>query len=294
MTSPSDVDAALYLAEQKNILFATFGDMLRVPGSRGESLQRKRASGADVRVIASAADCLELARSNPGKEVAMMGIGFETTSPTVAATVEASRRQGITNFSVFSVHKTVPPVLRALIACPDIKIDGFICPGHVSTIIGSDAYSMIPEAGMAAVITGFEPVDILEGIWMILEQVARGRMEVAVQYSRGVRPQGNARALELMHRVFQASAAEWRGIGKIEGSGLAFRGLYSGFDAREKYAIPDFDATEPAGCKCGDVLRGIMTPERCPLFRTTCSPGNPVGPCMVSTEGTCAAYFKFY
>ncbi len=294
VTSARDVDIALYLAGNERVVFATFGDMLRVPGSRGDSLQKKRAAGADVRVVASAAECIDLAQSLPNREIIMMGIGFETTTPTVAFTIETCRRKGINNFSVFSVHKTVPPAVSALITDQSLNIDGFICPGHVSTMIGSEAYRMIPAAGCAAVITGFEPVDIMEGIWMILEQIAQDEFAVAIQYSRGVKPAGNVRAMELVKSVFQADNVEWRGIGIIPDSGLVLRAAYEAYDPRKKFTIPDIDPVEPQGCGCGDILRGIKTPEQCPLFRKICTPLNPVGPCMVSSEGSCSAHYKYY
>ncbi len=293
VTSAKDVDTALYLAGREDVIFATFGDMLRVPGAGGESLQKKRAAGADIRIISSALECGAIAKGAPGKEVILMGIGFETTAPTIAAALETFRLKGIGNISLFSTHKTVPPALRALIADPQLQIDGFLCPGHVSSMTGSEAYRMIPEAGKAAVITGFEPVDILQGILMILQQIESGQMDVAIQYTRGVKPRGNRRAMEMLDRVFYAVDAEWRGIGVIPGSGLALRDDYSQFDVFNRCAVPDIVSKDIAGCGCGDILKGVKTPEQCPLFRTVCSPVNPIGPCMVSSEGTCAAYFKF-
>jgi hydrogenase expression/formation protein HypD len=268
--------------------------MLRVPGTNGDSLQKKRAAGADVRVVASADECIELAQSNPQKEVIMMGIGFETTAPTIASTVESCRKKGIKNFSVFSVHKIVPPALRALIADPLLNIDGFLCPGHVSTMIGSDAYKMITEANRAAVITGFEPVDIMEGIWMILSQIESGKKEVAIQYSRGVRPEGNIRAMNFMKSMFQTATVEWRGLGPIPDSGLIFNGEYTAFDTLSRFHIPDIKLVEIKGCGCGDILRGIKAPQDCPLFKKLCTPMNPIGPCMVSAEGTCSTHYKYY
>lgn len=293
VTSARDVDIALHLAGQKDVVFATFGDMLRVPGSGNESLQKKRAEGADIRVISSAGECVDIAQSCPQKEVVLMGIGFETTIPTVAVTMEKCRKKGIGNFSVFSVHKIVPPAIRALIADPALNIDGFICPGHVSTIIGSRAYAMIPQAGCAAVITGFEPVDIMEGIWMLLAQIAEKRFEVAIEYCRGVKAEGNTRARELIDSVFRKQDVEWRGIGTIPQSGLALNDSYAGFDARTKFVLPDIKAAEIAGCGCGDILRGVKIPSECPLFKKICTPVNPVGPCMVSAEGSCATYYKY-
>jgi hydrogenase expression/formation protein HypD len=294
VTSARDVDIALYLACQKDIIFATFGDMLRVPGSDGDSLQKKRAAGADVRIVASADECIGLAQKFPQKEVVMMGIGFETTTPTIAATVEGCRKKCIQNFSVFSVHKIVPPAINALIADPELNIDGFICPGHVSTMIGSSAYQMIPAAGRAAVITGFEPADIMEGLWMILEQIADKKYEVAIQYSRGVKPEGNVRAMELINKIFKTETVEWRGIGFIPGSGLVFREAYAAYDTQAKFAIPEIKSAELKGCGCGDILRGIKSPEQCALFKKVCTPLNPIGPCMVSSEGTCSTYYKYH
>jgi hydrogenase expression/formation protein HypD len=294
VTSIHDVDKALYLAGLKSVIFATFGDMLRVPGTNGASLQKSRAAGADVRVVSSAADCIDLAEGSRAKEVIMMGIGFETTAPTIASVIDLCREKEIKNFSVFSVHKIVPPAVKALIEDPALNIDGFICPGHVSTIIGTDPYAIIPEAGRAAVITGFEPVDILEGILMILGQIADGRKEVAIQYVRGVKPEGNPRAREVMYKVFRTGNAEWRGLGKIPASGLNLRDEYKVFDALEKFDIPPIHSEEIKGCGCGEILKGIRLPDQCPLFRKTCTPTNPIGPCMVSSEGTCAAYYKYH
>ena len=294
VTSSRDVDIALYLAGMQNTIFATFGDMLRVPGTNSDSLQKKRATGADVRIVSSADECIALAKSNPQKEVIMMGIGFETTAPTIAATVESCRKKGIKNFSVFSVHKIVPPALVALLADPLLNIDGFLCPGHVSTMIGSDAYKMITDAKRVAVITGFEPVDIMEGIWMMLTQIESGKKEVSIQYSRGVKPEGNIRAMQFLQSMFIKANSEWRGLGTIPDSGLVFNDAYAAFDTLKKFKIPDIQSEEIKGCGCGDILRGIKTPEECPLFKELCTPANPIGPCMVSSEGTCSTHYKYY
>ncbi len=294
VTSARDVDIALHLSRQDKVIFATFGDMLRVPGSNGDSLQRQRAEGSDVRVVSSSDECIELAQNFPQKEIIMMGIGFETTTPTVAVTVDRCRKKRIENFSVFSVHKVVPPAIEALIADPGLNIDGFLCPGHVSTMIGSNAYSMIPEAGCAAVITGFEPVDILEGIWMILEQIANNKFEVAIQYSRGVKPEGNVRAMDLVQSLFKTDTVEWRGIGPIPESGLVFRDVYAAYDTLKKFSVPDIQSVDVKGCGCGDILRGIKSPDQCALFRKVCTPANPIGPCMVSSEGSCSTYYKYH
>jgi hydrogenase expression/formation protein HypD len=293
VTSIRDVDAALHLAGREKVVFATFGDMMRVPGTGGENLQRLRASGADIRVISSAMDGITLAEAVGNREVIFMGIGFETTAPTVASMVRTARQRGIANLSVFSVHKVIPPTLRALIADPALELNGFLCPGHVSMVIGSGAYAMLPESGQAAVIAGFEPIDVLEGILMLLEQIESGKPEVAIQYSRAVRPAGNPRAMVLMDEVFEPGDAEWRGLGKIGQSGLFIRPTYSEFDARKRFPIPELDSEEIPGCACGDILRGVKEPADCPLFRRLCTPANPVGPCMVSSEGTCAARYRY-
>lgn len=293
VTSARDVDIALYLASLPNVIFATFGDMLRVPGTGGNSLQKKRAEGCDVRVVSSADDCIGIALSHPQKEIIMMGIGFETTAPTIAAVINSCRRKNIRNFSTFSVHKIVPPAISALLADPLLNIDGFLCPGHVSTMIGALAYQMIPDAKRAAVITGFEPVDILEGVWMLLQQIGSKNTEVAIQYSRGVRPEGNLRAMNLLQSVFETADAQWRGLGTIPQSGLVFRKEFSTFDTLRKFPVPDVQAGDIPGCGCGDILRGIKLPHDCPLFRKVCTPINPVGPCMVSSEGTCSTYYKY-
>ncbi|MEN6420643.1 MAG: hydrogenase formation protein HypD [Smithella sp.] len=294
VTSSRDVDIALYLAGLDHVVFATFGDMLRVPGTGGKSLQKKRAAGADVRVVSSADECIALSLNDPQKEFIMMGIGYETTAPTIAAVIASCRKKDIRNFSVFSVHKIVPPAINTLLTDPLLNIDGFLCPGHVSTMIGAAAYQMIPDGGRAAVITGFEPVDILEGVWMLLKQIDSGRMEVAIQYSRGVKPEGNMRAMNLLHSVFETNDAEWRGLGTIPASGLALRGDFESFDTLNKFSLPDIKSGDISGCGCGDILRGIKLPGDCPLFKKVCTPVNPIGPCMVSSEGTCSTYYKYY
>ncbi len=293
VTSIRDVDRALYLAGLPGVIFATFGDMLRVPGTGGESLQRLRAAGADVRVISSAADAVRFAAETPGKELILMGIGFETTTPTVAAAILGARRKGVGNFSVYSVNKTVPQAIGALIEDPELKIDGFLCPGHVSIVTGVDAYEMIPKAGRAAVITGFEPADVLEGILMILRQITEGRFEVSIQYARGPKAGGNLKAREVMAEVFEPCDADWRGLGVIPGSGLCIRREFEGFDALKRFSLPEIRSVEFRGCRCGEILRGVMAPAECQLFMKACTPSNPVGPCMVSSEGTCAAYYKY-
>jgi hydrogenase expression/formation protein HypD len=294
VTSAQDVDIALFLARLPNVVFATYGDMLRVPGSKGASLQKLRAAGADIRVIISAADCISLAEANEDKEIIFMGIGFETTSPTLAAIVRENKGRKIKNFSVFSVHKVIPPAIKALIDDPALNIDGFLCPGHVSVIIGARPYQIIVEADRAAVITGFEPVDVFEGIFMILNQIKDNKKTVAIQYKRVVKPEGNPRAMSILHDVFYEDAASWRGLGMIPGTGLFFRDEYMEFDALRRFDVPPMDSYENKACRCGDILRGIISPDQCPLFKSACSPQNPVGPCMVSSEGTCSVYHRFH
>ncbi len=294
VTSVQDVDTALYLAGQKDIIFATFGDMLRVPGSECASLQKLRAAGADIRVISSPLDVIPLAQNHTDREIIFMAIGFETTAPAVAAAIASAGKKGIRNLHVFSVHKTVPRAIEALLNDPQLQVDGFICPGHVSTIIGADAYQGIASANRAAVITGFEPVDILEGILMMLGQCLDKAYAVEIEYGRGVKREGNLRARQVMMDVFEETDGYWRGLGVIPGSGLVLRDTYEAFDVRQHFRIPVFHSSEPKGCACGDILRGIRTPEGCPLFRKMCTPVNPIGPCMVSSEGTCAAYFKYH
>jgi hydrogenase expression/formation protein HypD len=293
VTSVRDIDIALHLASMEGVIFATFGDMLRVPGTRGNSLQQKRADGADVRIVASAIDCIPLADENPDCEIIFMGIGFETTSPTVASVIETVHQRSIPNFSILSVHKLVPPAIRILLDDPQLNINGFLCPGHVSIVIGASAYDEIAQKNRAAVITGFAPVDILEGLYMILGQLQQNETKVEIQYRRAVKPQGNIRARQVLGRVFQTVDAEWRGLGTIPVSGLALRPEYYQFDALRKFTLPDIHSQDVPGCRCGSILKGIISPKECALFRKTCTPRTPVGPCMVSGEGTCAAYYKY-
>ncbi len=294
VTSVQDVDVSLFLARLPGVIFTTFGDMLRVPGTGDESLQKLRAAGADIRVVASPLEAVALAERHADREVLFMGIGFETTTPAVAAAIMAARERGIGNLSLFSAHKSVPPAIDALLSDPLLQVDGFLCPGHVSTIIGAEAYRSIPDAGRAAVITGFEPVDILSGILMILEQCRDERYSVEIQYRRGVHREGNRKARQIMMEVFEETDGSWRGLGDIPKSGLALREAYGDFDAHRRFVIPPFDSVEPPGCACGDILRGIRAPDGCPLFGTVCTPQNPVGPCMVSSEGSCSASFRYH
>ncbi|MGD0274453.1 MAG: hydrogenase formation protein HypD [Syntrophales bacterium] len=294
VTAAADIDRSLLLARQDGVILATYGDMLRVPGCGGMTLQKIKADHGDIRVVASPSDAVSLSEKNPDRQVVFLGIGFETTSPTLAASVLSAREKGINNFSVFSIHKLIPPAMKILMDDPKLRIDGFLCPGHVSIIIGADSYRFITEAGRGAVITGFEPVDILEGIYMILLQIAGNKPDVVIQYARGVKAAGNKKAQEILNVVFEPETTHWRGLGAIPDSGLRFRHEFQDFDAMARFSIPDPVSSEPAGCACGDVLKGTITPDQCPLFKIRCRPDDPVGPCMVSTDGSCAAYYKYY
>lgn len=293
VTAAEDIDRCIRLARTPGVIVATFGDLVRVPGS-GSSLRLEQASGADVRMVYSTMDALETAKENRRSEVVFLGIGFETTAPTVAAAMIEAGRQGIGNFSVLALHKLLPPAMEALLADPDNHVDGFICPGHVTTIIGTSAYrDVVEHHHRPCVVTGFEPVDILEGILLLAEQIEAGRAEVEIQYRRGASADGNPAALRFMWEVFEPADALWRGLGPIPGSGLKVREAYAARDARLRFDLAVPPAAEPAGCRCAEVLRGRIRPPECPLFGRRCTPQDPVGPCMVSGEGTCAAYYRY-
>jgi len=293
VTSVRDVDAAIEIAKRPNVTMTTFGDMMRVPGG-SESLLEARSVGADVRVLYSPLDFIALAKKEPKREFVFFGTGFETTSPLIAASIAQAEQGGLRNVSVYAAFKLVPPALRALLDAPDVQVDGFILPGHVSTIIGSKPYGFVAEQyKKPSVVTGFEAKEIIEGILMIVRQIATKRAAVEIQYRTVVRPEGNPRAVELLDKYFEPADAYWRGIGVIPGSGLKLREQYASFDANRKFQPPVSDATEPELCSCGDILRGVKIPTECALFGTGCTPESPVGPCMVSTEGSCAAYFKY-
>ena len=294
VTATRDIDKAVKVARIPDVIVTTFGDMIRVPGSES-SLRKEKSLGADVRMVYSTMDALEVARQNPRKKVVFIGIGFETTAPTIAAAVVLAEAEGINNFSVLSSHKLLPPALDALLSGGEVDVSGFICPGHVSTVIGTAAYEVVvAQYRTPCVVVGFEPVDILQGIYMLVSQIEAGEAKVEIQYRRAVAPEGNQNALKTLSRVFEPCDAPWRGLGVIPKSGLAFREAYRAFDAEALFDIDAPDSPEPPGCKCGDVLRGVMTPVECKLFRNVCNPENPIGPCMVSSEGTCAAYYNYH
>jgi hydrogenase expression/formation protein HypD len=293
VTSVRDVDAAITIAKTPGVVMTTFGDMMRVPGGK-ESLLEARSEGADVRVLYSPLDALTLAQKEPTREIVFFGTGFETTSPLIAASIAQAEHSGIRNISVYAAFKLVPPALKALLDSADVQVDGFILPGHVSTIIGKRPYEFVAaKYKKPSVITGFEAKEIIEGILMIARQIAQNRAAVEIQYRNVVREEGNPRAVALLDRYFEPADAYWRGIGVIPGSGLKLREQYAAFDANRKFNPPLSDGAEPELCSCGDILRGVKIPTECALFGTGCTPDSPVGPCMVSTEGSCAAYFKY-
>lgn len=291
VTSDADIDRAIAIARMAGVTLVTFGDMMKVPGTEG-SLADAAARGASVKVAYSPLEALERARANPREDIVFLGVGFETTAPTVAATLLAASEERLSNFFVLSLHKVVPPALRALLSIGDFGVDGFILPGHVSTIIGSDAYSFIPEEfGVPCVVTGFEPADILQAIYRLI-RMCDGSPAVETEYSRAVSPEGNPRALEIMARVFVPCDAEWRGLFVIPGSGLALSDDFHDMDAgtwEVELPVPD----QGSGCRCGDILCGRIKPPECPFFAGNCTPDSPVGPCMVSSEGTCASYYLY-
>jgi hydrogenase expression/formation protein HypD len=293
VTAQQEIDAFITLAREPDTIVATFGDLIRVPGS-GSSLQREKADGADVRIVYSTFDALTLARENPDKRVVFLGVGFETTAPTVAAAILAAGQQGLENFFVISAHKIVPPALTAL-ATGRINIDGFLLPGHVSVIIGLDAYRPFFEANQVpCVVAGFEPADLLQGIAMLVDQIEANAPALENAYPRAVAASGNVKAVNVMNAVFQVADADWRGIGTIAASGLAIRDEYAAFDAVNAFGIRLQPVPEPKGCACGEILTGMKIPPQCPLYKTVCNPMAPVGPCMVSSEGTCAAYYRYH
>ena len=293
VTSNTDIDKAIALSLLQNVIIATFGDMMKVPGSYS-SLQQARANGADIRIVYSVQDALQIAVQNPDKSVIFLGIGFETTAPTVAASILQADDQKINNFFVLSLLKLCPPVMKALLDLGEIKLHGIIGPGHVSAIIGSKPYRFIPrDYGIACVISGFEVLDILLSIYMLVEQVEAGKPEVEIAYRRGVRPEGNTKAQELIKHVFKSDNADWRGIGIIADSGLRLKQKFKKFDADHAFPLILKPARQPKGCICGSILRGVQTPADCTLFNKVCTPDSPVGPCMVSSEGACAAYSMY-
>lgn len=288
------VDDAIHIAEQPNVLMTSFGDMMRVPGGQGSFLD-STAAGADIRMVYSPLDALKVARQNPDKEVVFMAIGFETTAPSTALTVLRAAREGLKNFSIFCNHVTIIPAIKAILDSPDLRLDGFIGPGHVSTVIGCRPYEFIAGAySKPVVVAGFEPLDILQAIYMLLRQLAEGRCQVENQYTRVVPWDGNLKALQVIHEVMELRPYfEWRGLGFISHSALKMREAFAEYDAERIFAVPGVRVADPKACQCGEVLKGVLKPWECKVFGTACTPETPIGTCMVSSEGACAAYYNF-
>ncbi len=293
VTANEDLDKAIALSRLPGVIITSFGDMLRVPGSYS-SLQQAKAEGGDIRVVYSTQDALAIARENPAQAVIFIGIGFETTAPTIAASILQAETEGIGNYYVLPLHKLCPPIMKAILDRGEVRLNGIICPGHVSAIIGSLPYRFIPEDyGIACVISGFEPLDILLAIDMLVAQIESGQHRVEIAYRRGVKAEGNPPALRITDTVFAVCEANWRGIGAVPASGLRFNQRYRRFDAESSFDFDPGPTREAKGCLCGSILRGVSTPPECPLFRGNCTPEHPVGPCMVSPEGACATYYHY-
>jgi hydrogenase expression/formation protein HypD len=288
------VDDGIAVARTPGVIFTCFGDMMRVPGSQGSLLDAK-AQGADVRMVYSPLDALKIARENPSREVVFYAIGFETTAPSTALTVLRAAEEDVRNFSVFCNHVTIVPPMKAILDSPDLRLDGFLGPGHVSTVVGIRPYDFVARRySKPVVVVGFEPLDILQGVQMIVRQVREGRCEVENQYRRIVRDDGNPKALEVVRQVFKLRPHfEWRGLGFISLSALAIRDEYAHLDAELRYEVPGVRVADPKACQCGEVLKGVLKPWECKVFGTACTPETPIGTCMVSSEGACAAYYNF-
>lgn len=287
------VDAALMCASASNTIVATFGDMLRVPGS-SSSLMEQRACGKDIRIVYSPLDAVALAKKHPEHTVVFLGVGFETTAPTVAASILQASTLGLTNYCVLSSHKTMPVPMELLTADPELNLSGYLCPAHVSTVIGGGAYRPLAEQfRIPCVVTGFEPADVMQGIEMLTAQQLKGEARVEIQYSRAVSWEGNPTAQKIIQQVFEPCDAEWRGLGLLPGSGLRIRRELAAYDAEQALGITIQGGCENPACRCGDILKGKLSPFDCPLFSESCTPEHPVGACMVSSEGTCAAAYKY-
>jgi len=294
VTANDYIDKAIAYAHQDKTILVTFGDMMKVPGSRS-SLSEEASEGAQIRVVYSSLEALEIARKNPSYRVIFLGIGFETTAPTIAASILMASEEQISNYLILSGHKIMPPAMRALVQDHQIHIDGFLCPGHVSAITGSKIYEFLAqEYQIPCVVAGFEPLDILESIRLLLSQIKSGQARVENEYRRAVTYEGNLKAQQLMEKVFSKQSASWRGIGKIPRSGLKIRKNYASFDVEAQFPIKIKESEDYPSCICGDILRGLKTPPDCSLFKKVCNPSRPLGACMVSSEGTCAAYYKYH
>jgi len=293
VTTSGYIDAAIEIARRPDTIITTFGDMVKVPGTKG-ALEVAKAEGADVRVVFSPMESLKLARSFPEKKVVFLAVGFETTIPSVASLIGQAANEDCRNLFVLSAHKLIPPAMKALLDSGECKISGFLCPGHVSVIIGADAYNFIPARyNVPCVVSGFEPVDILISIDLLLKQLAGGISRVDNEYTRAVDASGNEIAQRKIFEVFEVADVPWRGIGRIPGSGLRLKSEYARFDAESEFAVDTSDDNSPKGCLCGNVIKGVNLPTDCALFGKRCTPTEPVGPCMVSSEGSCAAFYKY-
>ena len=294
VTPPEVIDAALKLTERPEVIIATYGDMIRVPGStKGDNLARRSALGASVRIVYSAMDAVEIAKQNPDREVVFLGVGFETSAPGTATSIEAALEGGIDNYSVFSMLKMLEPSIRALAADPEFNVQGFICPGHVAVILGEQGLKFFEELGLPAVIAGFDADDIVNAVRMLMLQIAQGEARLENQYTDVVRPEGNPLAREIIDRYLVPRRDIWRGLGEIEQSGYGIRPEFAKYDAEKRFDIRIEPAVIKTACRCGDVVKGKLDPTLCPLFGTVCVPEDPEGPCMVSAEGACAAAYKY-
>jgi len=294
VTAQNEIDAFIALSRIEDVIITTFGDLIKVPGTNS-SLQTERAGGRDIRIVYSTFDALEIAKKNPKKNVVFLGVGFETTAPTIAASILAAKEMNLGNYFVISAHKLVPPALVALMATREVNINGFLLPGHVSVVIGTRAYQpFFKQHQTPCAIAGFEPLDILQAILILVEQIESGAPQLTNGYRRAVTFEGNVKAQKIMQDVFEIVDVKWRGIGTIPESGLKIRKEFAAFDAQKEFAIIVPESKEPKGCVCGEILTGIKNPTECPLYQKACTPMNPVGPCMVSSEGTCAAYYRYY
>ena len=295
VTPPQVIDAVLELSMENDVILTSYGDMLRVPGSRrGDSLLRRKALGARVETVYSPVDAVELALQNPEKQVVFLGVGFETTAPGTAAAVLTAKEKGAKNFTLWSMLKKVEPALRALIEMDGFNVDGFLCPGHVATIIGADGFAFLPEEyGLPAVVAGFEPEDILRAIYRLVKQLAEKSPRLENEYTRAVSQKGNVLAQRILDQCFEPRFDLWRGLGGIDSSGLGLRDNLKDFDAEKRFGVRYAETETPTVCRCGEVITGRRSPAQCPLFGKVCTPEDPVGPCMVSSEGACAAVWKY-
>jgi len=294
VTDQREIDTFIELSKIDDVILTTFGDLMRVPGTTS-TFQKERANGQDIRIVYSTFDAVEIARNNPDKKIVFPGVGFETTAPTIAASILYAKQMNLDNFFVYSAHKLVPPALNALMATDDVRIDGFILPGHVSVVIGTNAYQeFFDRYKIPCVVAGFEPTDLLQAISVLVDQIEANAPKLVNCYPRAVTFDGNQKAQKIMFEVFETADAPWRGIGTILKSGLKIRNEFANYDAQEMFEFEVPESKDPKGCACGEILTGAKIPPQCPLYKSVCTPVDPVGPCMVSSEGTCAAYYRYH